>query len=99
MDSQLSWSEGTIIIEWAFEKNKPDMIDTTFDLWQLVYSETPEDWLDYYEEDEEELERLKENPQNVQLETLSISTAEDVLGEMPYQWYDQDDDRIYYRIE
>lgn len=74
------------------------MIDTTFDLWQLVYSETPEDWLDYYE-DEEELERLKENPQNVQLETLLISTAEDVLGEMPYQWYDQDDDRIYYRIE
>lgn len=99
MDSQLGWSEGTIIIEWEFEKNKPNMIDTTFDLYQLVYSETPEEWLDYYDEDEEELESLKENPQNVQLETLSISTAEDVLNEMPYQWYDQDDDRVYYRIE
>ena len=99
MDSQLGWSEGTIIIEWEFEKNKPDMVDTTFDLYQLVFSETEEDWLEYNDEDEEELERLKENPRTIQLETLSIDAADDIMDEIPYQWYDQDEGRVYYRIE
>lgn len=100
----LSWSEGTLTIDWVFENDIPDLVDSTFDLWSLTYSDTLEDYIEYNHDEnideltDEEIESYKPETHDINLESLMLEAAESYMDLIPDEWYDANDDLVRYKI-
>lgn len=85
IDHILDWSEGTVDINWVFDKNGyPDFDKSTFCYESLVSS-----W------DVEEIKKIK---LDVDLYQVPLSESDILYDKLPEFWYDPSIDRIYSNI-
>ena len=90
------WSEGTINIYWVFdEEGKPDFEKSTFDFWALLSSDTTEDYKDWYSKSDAEIEEIKKIKCDVDIQQIPLSEVETILDQLPEEFYEPDEDRIY----
>lgn len=90
------WSEGTVNIYWVFdEEGKPDFEKSTFDFWDLLSSDTPEDYKDWYNKSDAEIEEIKKIKCDVNIQQIPLSEVETILDQLPEEFYEHDEDRIY----
>ena len=90
------WSEGTVNIYWVFdEEGKPDFKKSTFDFWALLSSNTPEDYKDWYNKSDAEIEEIKKIKCGVNIQQISLSEVETILDQLPEEFYEPDEYRIY----
>lgn len=90
------WSEGTVNIYWVFnEEGKPDFEKSTFDFWALLSSDTPKDYKDWYSKSDSEIEEIKKIKCDVDIQQIPLSEVETILDQLPQEFYDPDEDRIY----
>ena len=90
------WSEGTVNIYWVFdEEGKPDFEKSTFDFWDLLSSDTPEDYKDWYNKSDAEIEEIKKIKCDVDIQQIPLSEVETILDQLPEEFYEPDEDRIY----
>lgn len=90
------WSEGTVNIYWVFnEEGKPDFEKSTFDFWALLSSDTTEDYKDWYNKSDAEIEEIKKIKCNVDIQQIPLSEVETILDQLPEEFYEPDEDRIY----
>ena len=94
------WSEGTVNIYWVFdEKGKPDFEKSTFDFWALLSSDTPKDYKDWYNKSDAEIEEIKNIKCDVDIQQIPLSEVETILEQLPEEFYEPDEDRIYTYIQ
>lgn len=90
------WSEGTVNIYWVFdEEGKPDFEKSTFDFWALLSSDTTEDYKDWYSKSDAEIEEIKKIKCDVDIQQIPLSEVETILDQLPEEFYEPDEDRIY----
>ena len=90
------WSEGTVNIYWIFdEEGKPDFEKSTFDFWALLSSDTTEDYKDWYSKSDAEIEEIKKIKCDVDIQQIPLSEIETILDQLPEEFYEPDEDRIY----
>ena len=90
------WSEGTVNIYWVFDENgQPDFEKSTFDFWALLSSDTPEDYKDWYNKSNAEIEEIKKIKCEVDIQQIPLSEVETILDQLPEEFYEPDEDRIY----
>ena len=90
-DDLLGWSEGTVPIEWAFDKDgNIDVGNTTFSIIMLLFMYTKDQWFEYFEDYAKETwPTLEAEPFTMNnLEDIPIENAESYIDEMPDEWYD-----------
>ena len=94
------WSEGTVNIYSVFdEKGKPDFEKSTFDFWALLSSDTPKDYKDWYNKSDAEIEEIKNIKCDVDIQQIPLSEVETILEQLPEEFYEPDEDRIYTYIQ
>ena len=94
------WSEGTVNIYWVFnEEGKPDFEKSTFDFWALLSSDTPKDYKDWYNKSDAEIEEIKKIKCDVDIQQIPLSEVETILEQLPEEFYEPDEDRIYTYIQ
>ena len=90
------WSEGTVNIYWVFDENgQPDFEKSTFDFWALLSSDTPEDYKDWYNKSNAEIEEIKKIKCKVDIQQIPLSEVETILDQLPEEFYEPYEDRIY----
>ena len=90
------WSEGTVNIYWVFdEEGKPDFKKSTFDFWALLSSDIPEDYKNWYNKSDAEIEEIKKIKCDVNIQQIPLSEVETILDQLPEEFYEPDEDRIY----
>lgn len=90
------WSEGTVNIYWVFdEEGKPDFEKSTFDFWALLSSDTTEDYKDWYNKSDAEIEEIKKIKCDVDIQQIPLSEVETILDQLPEEFYEPNEDRIY----
>ena len=103
-ENLLSWSEGTLTIDWVFDNGLPDLTESTFDLWGLTFSDTLDDYIEYNHDEniddlsEEEKEAYKPDTHDINLESLTLEDAESYMELIPDEWYDANDNLVRYKI-
>ena len=103
-ENLLSWSEGTLTIDWVFNNGLPDLTESTFDLWGLTFSDTLDDYIEYNHDEniddlsEEEKEAYKPETHDINLEGLTLEDAESYMELIPDEWYDANDNLVRYKI-
>lgn len=91
MNDLLQWSEGTVPIYWAFDKDDNiDVANTTFDIEMLLFRYTKEQWFEYFEDYAKKTwPELEAEPLTIyDLDQIPIENAEAYCDEMPETWYD-----------
>ena len=94
------WSEGTVDIDWVFDENgKPNFEKSTFNFWALLSSDTPKDYKDWYNKSNDEIKEIKNIKCDVDIQQIPLSEVETILDQLPEEFYDPDEDRIYTYIQ
>ena len=100
INNMINQADGTIHIDWFFDKNgKPDFTTTTFDLWSLLNSTEPQNYKDWYEKSDDDIERIKNTKCTIDIFEIPLSEINTILSQLPEEWYDSDEDRIYHYIQ
>lgn len=90
------WSEGTVDIDWVFDEDgKPNFEKSTFNFWALLSSDTPNDYKEWYDKSEAEIEEIKNIKCDVDIQQIPLSEIETILDQLPEEFYEPDEDRIY----
>ena len=103
MDNYLHWADGIIDIYWEFNKDgTPDFENTLFNLPDLVWSYTEDDLNeDVINENltKEDIELMKENPEEIQITNIPITEAnKNLIEQIPEMWYDKDLELFFKQI-
>lgn len=94
------WSEGTVDIDWVFDEDgKPNFEKSTFNFWALLSSDTPNDYKEWYGKSEAEIEEIKNIKCDVDIQQIPLSEVETILDQLPEEFYEPDEDRIYTYIQ
>lgn len=94
------WSEGTVDIDWVFDEDgKPNFEKSTFNFWALLSSDTPNDYKKWYGKSKAEIEEIKNIKCDVDIQQIPLSEVETILDQLPEEFYDPDEDKIYTYIE
>lgn len=100
INNMINQADGTIHIDWFFDKNgKPDFTTTTFDLWSLLNSTEPQNYKDWYKKSDDDIERIKNTKCTIDIFEIPLSEINTILSQLPEEWYDSDEDRIYHYIQ
>ena len=94
-DSLLYWSEGTLVVDWAFtNQGYPDFERTVFDFSHLFCIINEDEYNEYYNEDGDNpissLEKCPYSTRNVPLS--NISQIQDNLNQHPHILIDEDNE-------
>lgn len=103
MDNYLHWANGIIDIYWEFNKDgTPDFENTLFNLPDLVWSYTEDDLKeDVINENltKEDIELMKENPEEIQITNIPITEAnKNLIEQIPEMWYDKNLELFFRQI-
>lgn len=94
------WSEGTVDIDWVFDAyGKPDFEKSTFKFWALLNSDSPENYKQWYDKSDAEIKKIKAIQCDVDIQQIPLSEIETILDQLPEEFYEPDEDRIYTYIE
>lgn len=88
-DEQLSWSKGTIIVDWTFDtQGYPDFEKTVFDFSDLFFTHDEEEFKEYYNPKYvQSVLSLKESPYKTSEVPLSkIKQLQNEFKEKPHAW-------------
>ena len=99
IDHILDWSEGTVDINWIFKENgHPDFDKSTFCYESLVSSYDIEDFKEWFNKTDADVERIKKIKLDVDLYEVPLSESDILYDKIPEFWYDSHLDRIYAHI-
>lgn len=99
IDDILDWSEGTVDINWIFKENgHPDFDKSTFCYESLVSSYDIEDFKEWFDKTDVDVERIKKIKLDVDLYQIPLSESDILYDKLPEFWYDSHLDRIYAHI-
>lgn len=99
IDHILDWSEGTVDINWIFKENgHPDFDKSTFCYESLVSSYDIEDFKEWFNKTDADVERIKKIKLDVDLYQIPLSESDILYDKLPEFWYDSHLDRIYAHI-
>ena len=99
IDHILDWSEGTVDINWIFKENgHPDFDKSTFCYESLVSSYDIEDFKEWFNKTDADIERIKKIKLDVDLYQIPLSESDILYDKLPEFWYDSHLDRIYAHI-
>lgn len=100
MDDFTDWSDGTVWVYWKLDHNKNiDIKNSTFNFTQLVSYYDENNFRKHFDIlDENEIQRLKNYPANIELENMPVEDAEWHMGTLPEYWYDSRDNHFYAKI-
>lgn len=99
INDYIDYADGTIDIDWVFDKNgKPDFNKTKFDLWSVLDPTQPENYKNWYNKTDAHIEKIKKIKCDINIFEISLSEIESLLDRLPNKWYDPEDDRIYTHI-
>lgn len=94
-DSLLDWSEGTLIVDWAFDNyGYPDFERTVFDFSDLFFRLDEDEYNEYYNEDgANPISSLEKCPYSTRDVPLSqIKQLQDNLNQYPHILIDEDNE-------
>lgn len=99
IDHILYWSEGTVDINWVFDKNGyPDFDKSTFCYESLVSSWEIEEFKEAFDKSDSDVEQIKKIKLNIDLYDIPLSESEYLYDKLPEFWYEPSIDRIYSHI-
>lgn len=99
IDHILDWSEGTVDINWVFDKNGyPDFDKSTFCYESLVSSWNVEEFKDAFDKTDSDVEQIKKIRLTTDLYQVPLSESDILYDKLPEFWYDPSIDRIYSHI-
>ena len=95
----LDWSEGTVDINWVFNKNGyPNFDKSTFCYESLVSSWDVEEFKDAFDKTDSDVEQIKKIRLTTDLYEIPLSESDILYDKLPEFWYDPSIDRIYSHI-
>ena len=99
IDDILDWSEGTVDINWIFKENgHPDFDKSTFCYESLVSSYDIEDFKEWFNKNDADIEKIKQIKLDFDLYEIPLSESDILYDKLPEFWYDSHLDRIYAHI-
>ena len=99
IDHILDWSEGTVDINWVFDKNGyPNFDKSTFCYESLVSSWDVEEFKDAFDKTDSDVEQIKKIRLTTDLYEIPLSESDILYDKLPEFWYDPSIDRIYSHI-
>ena len=99
INKHINYADGTIDINWIFHKDgKPDFTKTTFNLWNMLNSTETQNYKDWYEKTDTDIQKIKNTKCTINLFEIPLLNVETILDQLPEEWYNPDEDRIYSHI-
>ena len=99
IDHILDWSEGTVDINWVFDEyGHPDFDKSTFCYESLVSSYDIEDFKEWFNKTDADIEKIKQIKLDFDLYEIPLSESDILYDKLPEFWYDSHLDRIYAHI-
>ena len=99
IDHILDWSEGTVDINWVFDKyGHTDIHKSTFCYESLISSWDVEEFKDAFDKTDSDVEQIKKIRLNVDLYEVPLYESDILYDKLPEFWYDPSIDRIYSHI-
>ena len=96
IDHILDWSEGTVDINWVFDKyGHPDIHKSTFCYESLVSSWDVEEFKDAFDKTDSDVEQIKKLRLNIDLYEVPLYESDILYDKLPEFWYDPSIARIY----